>query len=527
MNRAREAWRQQIAQHGNEAFQILLRRALPGTLIQVVAEEALSYYRQYPQALNEHVVHSLKEVLDPVQVRELEKLCPPTHVTDLPGSLEEIVEWFRHSYLPYRLWEVEHGDEFARERIHKVAWDFAIWYLRYYPGALARGDNALAIYRVQRLYSDLEPGEVFLWMLLDGLHYVDASRLVNTLRKEPRITILSDKIVLSTLPTVTEFCKEALLRGAPPVDTKSPPVFRDVTEIANNRDPAEYMRKARPGDVFLWRLIEPDATYHRDGDRSVILSWVRDRIDALAQQLVRSMLAVPDELRLRVLITTDHGRLLGSSNRCHAVPQGGQAHGRAAWGEIEPRDFPLEGFVIDQENRQAFLSKIRFQLPEHCVVALDSDAFLTQDGKAGREEFAHGGFFPEEVLLPWVEVARDVAAPHVQCVLRGRNQAEQRGTARLEIVNAGHVPLRMSELRMTVRADTVSVPLSLDEVLPSSSRAVEVMLPRWPTERNLKQMQATLVLVTPHGRKFEYDVAIKIQVTEMYQPSLELEDFLQ
>jgi len=158
-----------------------------------------------------------------------------------------------------------------------------------------------------------------------------------------------------------------------------------------------------------------------------------------------------DKIPLHVILTTDHGRLLGTSPRCVPVPAGMHAHGRAAWGRT-PQDFPASGYMVD--GNMAYLYGERFGLSEDVAIILDESAFLTNDGRQGAERYAHGGLFPEEVIIPWIELERDVVPTQevgagIQVRITGKGRAGQPGVLDIEIANANEIPLVLSSVYLS------------------------------------------------------------------------------
>ena len=59
------------------------------------------------------------------------------------------------------------------------------------------------------------------------------------------------------IPTVTEICKRAILRGCPPRDVERQPENPRVHPIPEGRDAASTLAAATPGSVVIWTLAEP------------------------------------------------------------------------------------------------------------------------------------------------------------------------------------------------------------------------------------------------------------------------------
>ncbi|GIV81904.1 MAG: hypothetical protein KatS3mg051_1258 [Anaerolineae bacterium] len=245
-----------------------------------------------------------------------------------------------------------------------------------------------------------------LLVVLDGLHHVDAQRLLATLQAEARrLTLRRADLLFAPLPTVTQFAKEALVKGVLPRDSaEAPPLGEDISE---SKSPLKKLEAGSPGDVFIWRIQEPDRTYHSRNGYDSLQDEVQGQLNTVAGKIADIVNQLSSRIALRVILTSDHGRLLGTSQRSVPVPEGMQAHGRAAWGRTH-LEYPLLPATCWMATWR-ICSANAFGLAEDVAIILDESAFLTNDGKQGSERYAHGGLFPEEVLVPWIELERDVA----------------------------------------------------------------------------------------------------------------------
>jgi hypothetical protein len=527
LHKARCSWRTQLADKGIAAVDHLVDAPLPDELREVAADECALWFAAHAPAATRDAIRKIEPYLADDRIRRLRALSPPDDPGLPPTDYADVTRWFRERYLRWRLWQTEHGEVAAANRAKEIGQHFALWYLEFYGAALASGDSLLAPARSRHL-ADMRraPEEVLFWVILDGLHLEDAGLIEQAVAKEPRLTLVVSDIVGAALPTVTEFAKEAVIRGLPPVrarEPSAPSLFPGCIDIASNRAPIERLRGAKRGDVFLWRPADPDETYHRSADRANVLSSARAKVRAIAENLVEAALAVPNDLGLAVVITTDHGRLLGGGERSHAVPAGMEAHGRAAWGPSH-KAYPASGFLVDEERMEAWLHRDRFGLPTDCAVVLDEDSFLAAGEKRGTAEFAHGGLFPEEILLPWIEVGRDYVPPALLCTLTGTARSGAEGEVSLRVVNPGgvRVSIMSIELRTGQRVQRIEIG---QEVGAHNNLDHGFQLDRWPTKADLARASATLSCTLPAGSAFTLSADVQLDSEEYYTRSLDLEDF--
>lgn len=369
---------------------------------------------------------------------------------------------------------------------------------------------------------------VVLLIVLDGLHLLDAHQLLNkVLGKTGRLTKREHSAVFAPLPTITRFAKEALLKGVLPIHCANAPWLGQ--DISESKSPARRLANAQPGDLFIWRIQEPDHTYHDKNYSEMLEHEIEGQLEAVAQKIVEVTHQVPSTIPLHILLTTDHGRLLGVSKRCVDVPPGMQAHGRAAWGP-SGQSFPGAGFIIDENV--AFLYGERFGLAEDVAIVLDESAFRTNDGKQGQERFAHGGLFPEEVIIPWIVLIRDFVAeqaveiPLLRLEASGKGVARQKGTLTIRIHNANEIPLMLSQVTIQYGPESEPVICPLNVELPALTRWEKTLeLDLWPTSEAAEKTSARAQLLWPAGRFIEIPLPITLQSEELYRRDFSLDDF--
>lgn len=480
------------------------------------ARMAAEYFQHHARDLTAPVLASLEALLPEATAARLRALCPPPPPAPLPDSVDGVLEWFVGQYLPYRLWEQEHGDEAARKMASERGAEFESWCLRFYPAALAGASEHLAIRRSQRLQQRRAEG-VTLWIVFDGLTYPDGQTMARLLAEEPRLSLVSLTPVLSLLPTITKFCKNPLIEGLPSgsVDEARPvPSWDGARRLERNREPETALARAEQGDVFVWPLTQPDKTYHERFDGPTVRRNVQSELERWAGAIRDGARAVPAHLPLRVVFTTDHGRLLSAGTRTLEVPEGMEAHGRAAYGR-SGRVFGATGTLRDEAAGLVFLDKDRFRLPTDCAVALGSSVFKTSDGKTGQEWFPHGGLSPEEVLIPWGELTRDLAPPLLRTSLSGRGRSGATSRAQIHLENLGTVPVRAVAVALTVGTETRVLAIEEIELGPLSSAEVSVEVPRWPTAAQTEGARAAVEILLPGGSRISVEARVALQTQEM------------
>lgn len=515
-DRVRKAWWRSIIESHGDCLVQLDDLPVPPSIKQIVAKEAVAYYRDHPDELNEPRVRLLCKYLSSKEQSELfARLAPkaPSALSD-KADANTVLTWFHEEYLPYRLWQSTYGNtESAREIVEKAARQFALWYLTEYPTALMGGAlrQRLSFVQTAKLSTDVQSAMTLL-IVLDGLHAADAQYLrLAVQRHTTRLTALVDGLTYAPLPTITEFCKDALLKGLPPAQTKQVDPIGAI--LPENESPVQQLSAARKDALYIWRVLEPDRTYHWRNNHDMLKREVEAQLEAIANKIADIVEQVPANRPLQIVITTDHGRLLARSERTLDVPSGMQAHGRTAWGDVS-RAYPASGYIIDGEI--VFLHGERFGLQDNTAIILSEAAFRTADGKAGSELFPHGGLYPEEVIIPWLVYVRDATQPQVKIEVHGRGQAGKHGEIAVRVINLDKAPVTLG--RLTIQSPQTTYTVSLDWLVdPSSDKTQTYPIESWPTAAVARMLRASVSLRSENGLTFEIDAQTALQSEEMYQ----------
>lgn len=520
-------WRRSVVERGCEVLTEISKRALPARAKEIAAGEVCTYCQHHPEALSEGLLRDLADLVPADRIHVLRNLLPPPEPSPLPEEHEQVLKWFAEEYLPYREWQARRDDDAAEQVVADAARAFAGWLLEFYPVALGGGvgHQALAMRRSASLMG-VDDGSVTLWVVLDGLHCPDADALMRHIRNSrPAWNEETNAPAFAALPTITRFGKSSLITGLPPAAAEGADAApgQDFVVLPENRSPSDELKRAAAGKKYIWSHTEPDKTYHKLSDPDVIGDNASGCIRTLADKIVAAVDAIRDELTVRVVVTTDHGRMLAGSLRQLEVPPGMVAEGRAAYGECDIT-FDETGVMIDEGAGVAFIHAGRFGLPVHSAVALNDGAFVASDGKRGRVEFAHGGLFPEEVIVPWIELVRRQALPEVECTARGKARPSFEGTITLKFANQHSQPVTVHEFRLEIRPEDIrAVPLQ-GRLAAYSAIELEARLPQWPSYEQLAGAAARVVCRLESGFEFTVPVTLRLEAEQMYKRHNMLED---
>jgi hypothetical protein len=510
----RQGFEAQVLLKQGEVLTDLSRDADPRAL-RLAAEVSAKFYQIHRPKLTRAALESLRPHLGRSEAEQLEALIPPTLPEPVPVEAGRLGRWFLREYLPYRK-RVEDNDPTVLE----LGRNFGEQFLQMYSLDIPSGGPArehLSWVKARKLR---QPDAVTLLVVLDGLGYQDMEYLwgeVARLDSSGRISLLKDDVAFAPLPTVTKWAKPALLKGVPPARAEGQPDLGKV--LARDEEVQRALAEAAVGELIIWRDPEPDITYHDKVSKQVALNKARGVLTGFAQRLIEVVLEVPASVPLEVVVTTDHGRLMASSARTQPLPQGTEAHQRAVLGNLGL----LEGLNISGDI--AYLSRSAFSTPEDFAVVLSGESFHTQDGRRGNDAFPHGGVFPEEVLIPWWVLVRDIKHKPLQAELGGKGKAGKVGQMTLVVRNPNPIAVEMGRLELLFPT-TRTFPVG-EIVPPMGEMRFQAELAPWPDSAQAERLEARIIYDLPGQRAAQAKASVKLEAEEMYvQGDNPLEDLL-
>lgn len=481
----------------------------------------------HPQQLSAALTFLLEPLLPAPTLAKLRALQPPPSLGDLPivrrSEANLMFDWVVEQYLPFRHWQCQSDDAAARSQSLTAAAQFGRWFLDFYQGAMVgAARNWLQIDRAADLRFETN-GEITFWVIADGMGWLDARALSQCIAQaDPRFSLLEMAPYFATIPTITAFAKPSLRHSAAPdsVNEDGMNERRREIEVAGHKEAAGAISSAQVGDLVIWKPLEPDKIYHENADASILRHRVAGALSSLAQQIVEAALAAPDDVRLQIVVTTDHGRMLGSSARTHATPPDSTSSGRAAWSENKP----------DLANRPdlLWLDPQVYRCKSHVVIVNDDGAFTTNasdvaGARGGVEKFAHGGIFPEEVVVPWLVFGRDVAPVSLSADLTGKGRAGREGKAKLRLSNASNRALTLESIELN---GAQNIALGSPVLESYNNREIEIVIPIWPSAATAREVKATVLARVPDGRLVESEARVSFETEEMQTRENVLDDLI-
>jgi hypothetical protein len=190
-----------------------------------------------------------------------------------------------------------------------------------------------------------------------------------------------------------------------------------------------------------------------------------------------------------------------------------QGHARAAWGNPK-KSYPESGYII--EEPLAYLFAESYGLSEDVVIPLDESSFRGNDNRKGSEIYPHGGIFPEEIIVPWIVLARDYVRPEVQITISGKGRARRSGVLQIHVLNQNDIDLVLKDVVISFRGG-LEEKLVLDVAIGAYTEIIHsVDLEPWPSPSDVKHASAVVRLDQTNQLNFDYPAKVEIQSEDMY-----------
>ncbi|MBT9394809.1 hypothetical protein KLP40_16705 [Hymenobacter sp. NST-14] len=487
----------------------------PAAIQQASVNVLLKFLPQHPQALSERILELLVRQASRTALDRLRPLVPAPVPPPMPTTPAEVLQWTTKHYLPYRRWQALAKETTAAVHVDNAARAFGNWFLDHYHELLGTSYPYQQLHWAQHA-NEPDPQTVTLWVIADGLGWLDAHRLQTYLLQECQEELVLNAATpcFGLVPSITHFTKNSVRWGLSPALALSEALPEPKhPDVGANRDFSAITEFAQPGDLLVWRPIDPDHAYHVSGDEAFVRNGADHALRGLASNIANAVRAISPDVPLRLLLTTDHGRMLGASERTLPVPAGCSASGRAAYAAPgAPRPAP------DSDDIR-WLAPDLYSLPGWVGVALSDAAFkvpLKKEGSArgGTELFPHGGVWPEEVVVPWFEFGRaEAEAPLITATLSGAAPAGRSGIATLELLNPSVRTLTLRELHVRLGNKQTQI-LPLAGSCPGlQTLSVSVQLPDWPDSAQLQTAQAKVLLQTTDLQEHTCSVGLNLRNT--------------
>ena len=421
--------------------------------IQQVINLAYDLSIKHPELIVSDRIHRLPYSVS--QRNKLISLLPQDlpQELNLNSSVIEAMNWATEQYLPFRQWELTVAKKTIREReSDRLGESFAHWLYQQYPNlkTQAVADSPLN-YSAAHLVTQLTKNHPVLWVVVDGLGWLDHRELLQYLTES---NLSQNKLKLemelspriSILPTKTEYAKWSLYTQLPcdrsdwsPEMAKAFPqmgIGDYYTDDSCTRLYAD-LRNAKHS-LFCWDTIKFDKIYHKARDWDSLYQVTRvSTLRELANDIHYCIRQHPQPERLKVVIASDHGQLMGEVPLLPNPPLDVNGSGRIAIGRTE-------------DSRCFVLGAKAFGLPEDISVPKNGSCFSTfQRTSQGMGLGLHGGLFPEEAIVGVSVLSQSVERTPVIITISGTGKAKQKGKLTVTIDNRANA-IGIKDIYLTI-----------------------------------------------------------------------------
>ena len=452
---------------------------------------------------------------------------PSPEPVDSNASQKEVLNWVCESYLPFRRWETQFGNEFDMKLAIKAARSFELWIRQNYPDFTNRErDKTPLNINFPSIISDLSKNRRIFWIMVDGLNWLNYRKLVDKLASsEAEFGLESDKPSLSILPTITRYAKWSAVSGEFP--EKNNMESWDIRKAFNDTFPnGQYVSSNDIGalknaladtnlSIIFWNYTRLDAELHKQTDITGFMYTAESELGRLTNTISDLVLDAPENDNIAVLISSDHGQFLGPAEALDVSweKQPNEVHGRMALGGRLKPDAPSTCTLE--------LNRIAFRTPDKITIASDHYHFggSYRTDANGRAWGVHGGLTPEECVIGQGVLTRNLKYKEIDAQISGEGEAGKAGTMILLIDN----PNNFSLGDLILYSDTIE---SLadgqsvhGEVRGQDQRELKIPIASWPSskEDNSLEFSGRLTFLYGDGRRGQSDVHGTLVCKSLYQ----------
>lgn len=372
---------------------------------------------------------------------ELQERQPPPQPQSLAldATPEQALHWATQDYLPFRRWEIKQPPSYQKIS-DRLADSFVKWILQHYLEMKVDAvEHSYLNYSVTSQVQKLCQESPVLWVVVDGLGWLDHLELLSFLTQNHQLQIeTSIEPKFSILPTKTEYAKWSLYAQLPP----SPPHW--VNDMKKGFAKVGIGKRYTDGQIdqlysdlrdnnqrlYCWDTELLDKLYHSRKDWQSLYKFERPKtLKHIAQTINDCLQQYPNPDKLRIVIASDHGQIMGVSAEITHCPKELEPHGRMALGKTDdPR------FVV--------LESDRYNLPHDISIVRNSETLNSFRYTNDKQNLgSHGGLFPEEVVIGFSVLRRLVKRLPVFVSCRGEGKPKQAGSLEITIDNPNSVPL--------------------------------------------------------------------------------------
>ncbi|MUG96880.1 protein kinase [Scytonema sp. UIC 10036] len=423
------------------------------------------------------------------QKQELQDLQSPPQPELLPlnATPNQALTWVTQSYLPYRRWELIHqslesrtsdkpGEACASQRI---ADSFVEWMLEHYPQMKVDSvEHSYLNYSVASLVRNLCESSPVLWVVVDGLGWLDHKELLSILTQNRQLAVEKDiEPRFSILPTKTEYAKGSLYSQLLPNSSawEKDSIKKAFAKMGlgehytdSRIDRLRKDLRKRKHQLYCWDTTQFDELHHNSTDWQHLYNIKRPHtLELIAREIVSFVEEYPNPEELRVAIASDHGQILGTSEKITCPP------------ELEPQGRIAKGKTTDP--RFVVLESDRYGLPYDISIVRSSASISSFSYNPDKKILgSHGGLFPEEVVIGFSVLKKTIQRSPVIITCHGEGETGKPGTINITIDNPNSVPL--TDLYLYIKElPTFDTKKPIEKTIPANQRVTfQLTIPKTP-----------------------------------------------
>jgi serine/threonine protein kinase len=500
-----------------------------------IADVAYKVLRNRPHLITKARETKLASYLTHQQKRELRDREPPPQPQSLAldASPKQALTWATEQYLPFRRWEIAIQQPPAEQKIsERLADSFVQWMLKHYPQMkLDPVERSDLNYSVVSFVRDLCQESPVLWVMVDGLGWLEHLELLSLLTKNDRLAVeTSIQPRFSILPTKTEYAKWSLYAQLTP---SSPYWAEDINkgfsliEMGKRYPDGELDKlhrdlKIKAHSLYCWDTDQFDCLYHAQKDWHNLYRVQRPHIlEGIAREINYCLQQYPNSNELRIVIASDRGQMFGVSEQITHCPPGLEPKGRMAIGKTDDPNFVV-------------LDKDRYGLPYDISVVRGSASLGSLSYTANKEIIgSNGGLFPEEVVIGVSVLRKSVQRSPVLITCHGEGKPRESGQLEITINNPNSVPL--TDVCLYVRElPSLTTGQPLTSIIPANDKvSLKIDIPECPELSPTHQGnqlslsgELTFSYANSEAGTAELDSKSTFVVKQIFSSGLNIDEFL-
>jgi serine/threonine protein kinase len=445
-----------------------------------IAHLALMVVKQRPEWSDRVQETGVTFYLSHQQKQELLDFQSPPQPQPLPlnATPSQALTWVTQSYLPYRRWEVIHQSLESRTS-DGIADSFVEWMLEHYPQMKVDSvEHSYLNYSVASLVRNLCQSSPVLWVVVDGLAWLDHKELLSILTQNRQLAVEKDiEPRFSILPTKTEYAKGSLYSQLLPNSSawEKDSIKKAFAKMGLGEHYTDSrihrLRKdlnKRKHQLYCWDTTQFDELHHNSTDWQHLYNIKRPHtLELIAREIISFVQEYPNPEELRVAIASDHGQILGTSEKITCPP------------ELEPQGRIAKGKTTDP--RFVVLESERYGLPYDISIVRNSASISSFSYNPDKKILgSHGGLFPEEVVVGFSILKKTIQRTPVIISCYGKGEAGKPGNIEITIDNSNTVPL--TDLYLYIKElPSFDTKKPIEKTIPANQRVTfQLTIPKTP-----------------------------------------------